>query len=135
MEILSWTRYHRLFYLAMDIDQHSVNSILRVFLSIIRDLDGCGTSWSNISPLTNVLTLPIIITGGMKPEYYICKRILIFLIFNQFLNCAKTTHSMSLPSQITNLYQSAQTPVETLVNIYIHIPCHILFWVPIYVEY
>ena len=36
------------------------------------------TSWRNISSMTDVLTSPIIMTGGMKPEYYIRKRILIF---------------------------------------------------------
>ena len=38
-------------------------------------------SWSNISSLTNVMTSPVIITGRLKPEYYIRKRILIFLYF------------------------------------------------------
>ena len=31
--------------------------------------------------LTNVLTSPIIMTGGLKHEYYIRKRILIFFKF------------------------------------------------------
>ena len=39
------------------------------------------TSWRNISSLTNVLTSPIIMTGGLKPEYYIRKRILFFFNF------------------------------------------------------
>ena len=39
------------------------------------------TSWRNISSLTDVMTLRIIMTGGLKPEYYISKRILIFLNF------------------------------------------------------
>ena len=32
------------------------------------------SSWRNISLLTDVLTSPIIITGELKPGYYICKR-------------------------------------------------------------
>ena len=39
------------------------------------------TSWRNIFSLTDVLTSPITMTGGLKPEYYIRKRILIFLNF------------------------------------------------------
>ena len=38
-------------------------------------------SWRNISSLTDVLTLPIIITGELKPKYYICKKFLIFIYF------------------------------------------------------
>ena len=30
--------------------------------------------------------LAILITGGLKPEYYICKRIFKILIFDQVLN-------------------------------------------------
>ena len=37
-------------------------------------------SWRNISSLTDVLILPILMAGGLKPEYYICKRI--FFNFN-----------------------------------------------------
>ena len=37
-------------------------------------INGCSP-WKNISSQTNVLTSPIIMTGGMKPEYYIRKRI------------------------------------------------------------
>ena len=36
-------------------------------------------------------------TGGLKPEYYIRKKILIFLIFDQIQNFAKTTQQVSGP--------------------------------------
>ena len=40
------------------------------------------------------MTSEIIIKGGLKPEYYIRKRILIFLSFDQFLFFSKTTHTV-----------------------------------------
>ena len=53
--------------------------------------------------LTNVPTLPIIITGGLKTEYYIRKKIINFLIFDQVLNGSKTTHRFSWPSWLIHI--------------------------------
>ena len=49
--------------------------------------------------MKDVLNSPIIMIGGLKSEYYIRRRILIvFKFFDQFLNFAKTTHTVSQPS-------------------------------------
>ena len=34
----------------------------------------------------NCADLAILMTGGPKPEYYICKKVLILIIFDQVLN-------------------------------------------------
>ena len=39
-----------------------------------------------------------LMTGRLKPEYYIRKIILIFLIYYQVLNVLKTTHMVSTDS-------------------------------------
>ena len=47
--------------------------------------------------LSDICTdLAILMTSGLKPEFYIHKRILIFLIFDQVLNNQKMTQPVSL---------------------------------------
>ena len=47
--------------------------------------------------------LEILMTGGLKPEFYIRKRILKILIFDKVLNGFKTTHPESLLTTYYNL--------------------------------
>ena len=56
--------------------------------------------------------LAILITGGLKPEYYIRERLFFISIFDQVLNALKTNRTVSL------LNRKANRPVKYHNNMY-----------------